>query len=199
MSQWWRKRKEDYYYREAKKKKYRSRAAFKLLQIQRKYNVLRKGDVVVDLGCWPGGWLQVSRQIVGETGFVVGVDLKETEPIEGVKVLKADITKASTIERLKEVLPREADAVLCDCSPSISGSWGLDQARQIDLAIHSFKIACELLRRKGNYVTKVFQGRDAPNFLSLVKGKFGFVKLYRPPATRKKSSEIYLIAKYFSG
>lgn len=196
---WLRARKREYYYRKAKKEKYRSRAAYKLLQAVEKYRFIKPGDVVVDLGAAPGGWIQASRKIVGDEGFVLGVDVRPIEPIDlsNVLILTADITEPQMTKRILGLLPRQADVVLSDVSPNISGIWELDHARQIDLARHSLRIAASILRTGGNLFVKVFQGDLLNNFVKEVRRYFDFVKLVKPKASRARSAELYLLGMNF--
>jgi 23S rRNA (uridine2552-2'-O)-methyltransferase len=196
---WIKERKREYYYRKAKEEKYRSRAAYKLLQVAKKYQFIKPGYVVVDLGAAPGGWLQVSRKLVGEKGFVLGVDLKLIPPFDlpNVYTIVGDITDPETVSEIKEVLPHPADVVISDVSPNISGIWELDHARQIDLARNSLQIAVSTLKPKGNFFTKVFQGDMLNDFLKEVKQHFTFVKLIKPKASRAKSAELYILALDF--
>lgn len=192
---WVRERKREYYFRRAKEEKYRSRAAYKLLQAVRKYQFIRPGGVVVDLGAAPGGWMQASRRIVGEEGFVLGVDVKPMEPIDrpNVRTLIGDVADPQTMEYMRELLPRPADVVVSDVSPNISGIWELDHARQIDLARRSLHIAASILKLRGNFFVKVFQGDMLRDFVKEVKERFVFVKLVKPKASRAKSAELYVL------
>lgn len=192
---WVRERKRDYYYRLAKEEQYRSRAAYKLLETARKFDLIKTGDVVVDLGATPGGWMQAARKAVGETGFVLGVDLKPIEPIEdtNVRSILGDITQPETVELIREFLPRAADAVLSDVSPNISGVWELDHARQIDLAGKSLQLALSVLRLGGSFFVKVFQGEMLDDFVSDMRQNFAFVRLIKPKASRRKSAELYVL------
>jgi len=192
---WVRARKRDYYYRLAKEEQYRSRAAYKLLEAVNKYGFIKSGDVVVDLGATPGGWMQASRKIVGETGFVLGVDVKFIEPFDeaNVRSVVGDITELETVEAVSELLPRAADAVLSDVSPNISGIWELDHARQIDLARKSLQLTVSVLKHGGNFFVKVFQGEMFNDFIFEMKQSFASVKLVKPKASRKKSAEIYVL------
>jgi len=192
---WVRRRKRDYYYRRAKKEDLRSRASFKLLEIVKKYGFIKAGDVVVDLGAAPGGWLQVSRKIVGESGFVLGVDVRRIRPLgfNNVFTIVGDIRDPEIIGRIKAILPRPADVVLSDVSPRVSGVWEVDHARQIGLAERSLEIALEILRREGNFLVKVFQGYLHEEFLRLVRRWFYKVKAVKPKASRKESAEIYIL------
>jgi len=192
---WIKERKRDYYYRKAKEEKFRSRAAYKLLQAIKKHRFIKPGHVVVDLGAAPGGWTQASRRIVGGSGFVLGVDLKHVEPIDlpNVRTVTGDITDSQITQNIRELLPRSADVVISDVSPNISGIWELDHARQIDLARHSLRIATSVLRPRGNFFVKVFQGDMLNDFVKEVKQHFSFVKLVKPKASRAKSSELYVL------
>jgi len=192
---WVKERKRDYYYRKAKEEKFRSRAAYKLLQAVEKQRFIKPGYVVVDLGAAPGGWTQASRRIVGSSGFVLGVDLKHMEPIDlpNVRTVIGDITDSQTTQNIKKLLPRSADVVISDVSPNISGIWELDHARQIDLARRSLRIATSVLKPRGNFFVKVFQGDMLNDFVKEVKQHFSFVKLVKPKASRAKSSELYVL------
>ncbi|MFX0198745.1 MAG: RlmE family RNA methyltransferase [Candidatus Hodarchaeota archaeon] len=194
---WIKERKREYYHRRAKEENYRSRAAYKLFQSVKKYGFIKFGDVIVDLGAAPGGWLQASRLFVGSEGFVLGVDLKYIQPIEqsNVRIITGDITDPQITNRIKEILPRPPDVVVSDVSPKISGIWELDHARQIDLARRSLQIAASLLRHEGNFFVKVFQGNMLNDFLKEVNWYFRFVKLVKPKASRAKSAEIYVLGR----
>ena len=194
-----RERKQDYFYRRAKELKLRSRAAFKLGQLDDRYNLLRRGDVVVDLGAAPGGWLQVAREKVGGEGFVLGVDLQQIAklPHPNVKTLVADITDPSTPELIRQNIPRPADVVLSDASPKISGVWSVDHSRSIELASAVLTIAENVLTQGGKLLIKVFQGELFQEFMGEIRKKFEFVKISKPLASRKGSAEVYVIAKGF--
>jgi 23S rRNA (uridine2552-2'-O)-methyltransferase len=196
---WIKERKREYYYRKAKEEKFRSRAAYKLLQVVKKYGFIKPGDVVVDLGAAPGGWTQASSRVVGGAGFVLGVDLKSIEPMDqpNVRTITGDVTDSQTIQDIKEFLPRPADVVVSDVSPNISGIWELDHARQIDLARNSLRVATSVLKPKGNFFVKVFQGDMLNEFVKEVKQHFSFVKLVKPKASRAKSSELYVLGMNF--
>lgn len=188
-------RKRDYYYRKAKEDKYRSRATYKLFQAIEKYHFIKNGDVVVDLGAAPGGWTQAARKIVGNKGFVLGVDLKPIQPFpeKNVQTIEGNIMEQETTQQILETLPRKADVVISDLSPNISGIWELDHARQIDLAQRALKIAFETLRPNGNFFVKVFQGDMLSDFINKVKHSFEFVTIIKPKASRAKSSEIFIL------
>ncbi len=199
--QWQRERKREHFYRKAKSSGYRSRASFKLQQLSQRYNLLRRGDVVVDLGAAPGGWLQVARKAVGEDGFVLGVDLQPIDKLSGgnVVTIQADITEPGTAVTIENRLPKPAAVVLSDASPDISGIWDVDHARSVDLAQNVLGIAAKILKPGGRMMVKVFQGDMFDEFLVAVRKKFGFVKVSKPEASRKRSAEVYIIAKKFAG
>jgi 23S rRNA (uridine2552-2'-O)-methyltransferase len=198
---WVRRRKKDYYYRKAKKEEYRSRASFKLLQAVQKHGFIEPGDVVVDLGSAPGGWLQIAREIVGEEGFVLGVDIVEVEPLgyPNVYAIVGDVKDSKIAMRIRALLPRLADAVTSDVSPSISGIWEVDHARQIELAEGSLGIATSVLKVNGSFFVKVFQGDMFRKFLDEVGRSFSVVKVIKPKASRKRSAEIYVLGLNFKG
>jgi len=194
--------KKDKFYKRAKEEGYRSRSAFKLLQIEDKYRVIKEGDVVVDLGAAPGGWSQVARRLVGEKGVVISVDLRHIEKIEGVEIIKSDITKQEeTVKTVKETLLMKGkdsvDVVLSDASPELSGNRSYDHFRSFELSESALNIASALLRKNGYFVAKIFQGACYNKFYTDVKGKFGYTKAYSPEASRKRSAEVYVIGKGF--
>jgi 23S rRNA (uridine2552-2'-O)-methyltransferase len=196
---WVKKRKKEHYYRKAKKEKFRSRASYKLLQAVKKYSFIKPGYVIVDLGAAPGGWTQAARKLVGDSGFVLAVDLKLIKPFDApnVRTIIGDVAEPQTIQNILEFLPRSADVVVSDVSPNVSGIWELDHARQIDLASHSLRIATSILRSGGNFFVKVFQGNTLNNFVDEVKQHFSFVKLVKPKASRSKSAELYILGRNF--
>jgi 23S rRNA (uridine2552-2'-O)-methyltransferase len=193
---WLQDRKRDYYYKKAKAEKYRSRAAYKLFQAVEKYHFIKRGDVVVDLGAAPGGWVQAARKTVGNRGFVLGVDLKHIEPFpqDYVRTIIGDICEPEITQEILEFLPRKADVVISDASQNISGIWEVDHARQIELSQQALQIALETLRPFGNLFVKVFQGDMLDDFIKKVKKHFNIVKVIKPKASRAKSSEIFILA-----
>jgi 23S rRNA (uridine2552-2'-O)-methyltransferase len=196
---WVKNRKREHYYRKAKKEKFRSRASYKLLQAVKKYGFIKPGYVVVDLGAAPGGWTQAAIKLVGDSGFVLAVDLKLIKPFDApnVRTIIGDVAEPQTIQNILEFLPRSADAVVSDVSPNVSGIWELDHARQIDLASQSLRIATSILRSGGNFFVKVFQGNTLNKFVDEVKQHFRFVKLVKPKASRAKSAELYVLGRNF--
>jgi len=188
------KKRQDFYYRKAKFEGYRSRASYKLLQIQERYRIVQKGDIVVDLGAAPGGWLQVIRKL---DATAIAVDLQQITPLEGVTSIRADITTPDmVIERIEELVG-PVNVVVSDAAPNLSGVWSLDHGRSIDLSSCALKIATGVLKTGGNFVVKVFQGDLFDAFTREVRAHFSFVKSFNPRASRKQSAEIYVVAKRY--
>jgi 23S rRNA (uridine2552-2'-O)-methyltransferase len=183
----------DQYRRLAKDKGYRARSAYKLLQINSSYNILRKGDKVVDLGCAPGGWLQVVMQEVGLSGKVVGLDLKPVAPITGATILQGRIEDANMLNKIAEILGCKADVVLSDLAPNVSGVWDVDHAKQLSLSTIAFGFAQQMLRVGGSAVFKVFEGEMLNEFRLELRNSFGKVILSKPSASRQESSELYMV------
>jgi len=196
---WMTERRNDPYSKAAKKLDYRSRASFKLIQIDDKFKLLKRGAVVADLGAAPGGWLQVAAERVGPKGKVVGVDLQPIEPLEGVETVQGDMRKEDTVTDMLEALGGKADVVLSDMSPNISGSYSMDHARSVDLCEHALEFAEKVLKPGGALVLKIFEGDMMADFMKMVKTHFKEVKLYGPEASRASSSEIYIVARDFIG
>ena len=196
-SAWVQDRKRDYYYKKAKEENYRSRAAYKLFQAIEKYGFIEHGDVVVDLGAAPGGWIQAARKTVGNKGFVLGIDIKTIEPFTQpyVRTIMCDITDKETVAQILELLPRKADAVISDAAPNISGIWEVDHARQMDLAQKALEIAKEVLRPSGSFFVKVFQGEMFSDFLQKMKQNFVNVVIVKPHASRAKSAELFILGR----
>jgi 23S rRNA (uridine2552-2'-O)-methyltransferase len=196
---WIKERKNEYYYKKAKEENYRSRATYKLSQTITKYKFIKYGDVVVDLGAAPGGWIQAARKITGKKGFVLGIDLKPIEPFVQtyIRTIVCDMTEPETIQQILSFIPRKADVVLSDMAPNISGVWEVDHARQIDLATKALETAKKILRPHGNFFVKTFEGDLLKEYISTLQQHFEEVKFVKPPASRSKSSEMYLLALDF--
>ena len=194
---WVQDRKRDYYYKKAKQEKYRSRASYKLFQAIKKYGFIEHGDVVVDLGAAPGGWIQAARKTVGNKGFVLGVDLKPIEPFTQsyVRTIICDITDREALKQILEMLPRKADAVISDAAPNISGIWEVDHARQMELSQQALEIAKEVMKPSGSFFVKVFQGDMLSDFIQKMKQNFVNVVLVKPEASRAKSAEIFILGR----
>jgi 23S rRNA (uridine2552-2'-O)-methyltransferase len=189
----------DPYVREAKTKGYRSRAAFKLVELDGKFHFLKKGAVVLDLGAAPGGWSQVAESCVGATGRIVAMDILEMAPIPGVAILQADMLDAATPMRLIEALGGKADVVLSDMAAPTTGHRATDHLRTTALFEAALEMAEQVLKPGGTFVGKVFQGGAAGDLLARVKQKFREIRHVKPPASRAESVELYLVAKDFKG
>jgi 23S rRNA (uridine2552-2'-O)-methyltransferase len=167
-----------------------------LKQIQDKFGIIRKGDSVLDVGCHPGGWTQVAVEEVGENGFVLGVDLLSTSPIEGASVIIGDISENSTLEEISKLLgDRNLNTVISDISPKLTGRYDTDQAISLELSTLVMDTAMLILTPGGNFVTKIFQGTGIEGLMKAAKQRFSNVQRYAPTASRKSSSETYLICQ----
>lgn len=186
-------RKDDYYNR-AKQEGYRSRAAYKLKQLNEEAGLIREGDTVVDLGAAPGGWLQVASELVGDSGTVVGVDLQRIKPIDGVETVRGDMTDEETRQEVIDLVG-EADCVVSDMAPNMTGEYSLDHARSVYLARMAFETALELLAPGGDFVAKVFEGPDTNDLRADIDNEFEYVRTIHPKASRDASSELFMVAK----
>jgi 23S rRNA (uridine2552-2'-O)-methyltransferase len=188
----------DEYVKRAQREGYRSRAAYKLLEIQDRDRVLRPGQVVVDLGAAPGGWSQVASRLVGPQGRVIALDLLEMEPLAGVDLIQGDFRENEVLERLRHALGgRPVDLVISDMAPNVSGMAAVDQPRAMYLAELALDFAREVLAPGGALVMKVFQGEGFDELLRALRGEFGRVVVRKPRASRPKSREVYLVAGNF--
>ena len=190
----------DPYVQEATRAGYRSRAAFKLLEIDDKDRLLRRGQCVLDLGSAPGAWSQVARERVGETGRVFALDLLPMAPIPGVDFLQGDFTEEAT-ERALEALLADAmlDVVLSDMAPNLSGIASVDQARAMHLAELALDFAVRHLRPEGVFLIKVFQGEGFDDFRRALGAAFRSVAVRKPKASRDRSAEVYLLGRGLRG
>jgi 23S rRNA (uridine2552-2'-O)-methyltransferase len=191
--------KKDQYRKLAKQKGYRSRAAFKLLQLNKSYKIIKKSDKVVEFGCAPGGWIQIVSQLVGQSGFVLGLDLKEISPLTGIRFIQGSIDDPQLAQILLQTigLGEKFDVVLSDMSPNVSGIWEIDHERQISLTKHALHVSTKILESGGNAVYKIFQGASTRSFVAELAEHFSLVKLSKPPASRQESSELYVICLGF--
>jgi 23S rRNA (uridine2552-2'-O)-methyltransferase len=199
MSHWRKQQHLDQYFQKAKKEGYRARSAYKLLQIQKKFHIVRRGDTVVDLGAAPGSWSQVVTNIVGERGQVIALDLQPIEPISGVTALEGDMTDPDVQAQVIALAGGKANVVLSDAAPSTTGIKLRDHVISIQLARAAFEVAKRLLVSRGNLVLKVFEGEDLPALIHDVKLAFHPVKVHTPPATRNESWESFIVAKGYKG
>lgn len=184
----------DKYYSKSRSEGYRSRAAYKLLDIQKRFGVIRNDDNVLDLGAAPGSWMQVLRDLT--SGCIVGVDLNPVAPVEDTIMITGDFTTERIQEKIISNIT-EVNVIVCDASPKLSGSKSYDQARAIGLNQDAFKFACTVLKPGGNFVIKSFQGELFTELLDEIKESFHSVKVYRTKASRRGSTEAYIIAKKF--
>lgn len=198
--------KDEHFYIEAKKQGYRARSAYKLFDIQKKYNIFKRAFYILDIGSAPGSWLQVAKKFAEENLIkykdkhyhrnnfkILGVDVKKISPIEGVDLLRLDITDSSSIKKIHDYLGGDKfDLILSDASIRKSGNKFSDQVRQVRLCLKILEIS-NLLKPKGNIIIKLFQGEDFKRVNQSMRSKFQFVKSYKPSASSKKSNEIYII------
>jgi 23S rRNA (uridine2552-2'-O)-methyltransferase len=193
---WYQENRRDPWRRQAKSKGYRARSAYKLKQIQEKFEVIRKGDYVLDIGCHPGGWTQVAVEEVGDDGYVIGVDLLSTSPVEGSTIIIGDITNPKTIEQIdKELEGHFLNCVISDISPRLTGRYDTDQAISLELSTMVLDAAMPILTPGGSFVTKIFQGVGIEGLIDAAKMRFSSVQRYAPTASRSSSSETYLVCR----
>lgn len=191
--------KRDHYRRLAHEQGFRSRSAFKLKELNKAYRILGAGFYVLDLGCAPGGWTQVAVKLVGNQGKVMGVDTSYVEDVDGAYLVMGDIESDEIVDDILDYFGRRVNAVICDLSPQVTGNWSVDHAKQISLNYSAEKIMEEVLTKKGNALFKVFDGEYTNEFYHFLKKKFAKVKLTKPKASRKPSSELYCICLGYLG
>ena len=198
-SQRWRQRQErDIYVEQANRSGWRSRAVFKLEQIQDKEHLLKPGVLCVDLGSAPGSWSQLAARLVGATGRVIAIDLLPMEPIPGVEFLQGDFTAPETLQALRNLVgPNPVDLVMSDMAPNMSGNRTMDQPRSLGLLDEALAFAKEVLRPGGDLLLKAFQGEGIDALTRDLKRDFRTVKTLKPKASRPESREIYLLARSF--
>jgi len=186
--------KRDPYYLRAKREGYRSRAVYKLMEINRVFNLIKRGDKVLDLGSAPGGWLQYISETVGIDGLVIGVDIKPIKPLnrENIHTITCDIYSDELLRKVREKCEK-FDVITSDVSANISGVWDVDVARNIEINLRVLAIADELLKEGGTLISKIFEGRGVGIIIREYKKRFKFVRLYKPKASRKRSAEMYII------
>ena len=172
--------KKDHYRKLAHEQGFRSRAAYKLKEINKSYRIIGPGSYVLDLGCAPGGWSQVAQKISGNQGKVLGIDTSFVEEISNVKIIQGNIEESSIVDEIMEYFGKKADSVICDLSPQVSGNWSVDHATQISLNYSAVKIMDKVLEKKGNALFKVFDGEYSLEFSDFMKIKFVKTKLTKP-------------------
>ena len=183
----------DHYRKLANVEGYRSRSSYKLKELNKSYRIIGPGHYVLDLGCAPGGWLQVAVQLAGNKGKVMGVDTLFVEEVPGAYMIKSNIHDDSTTEEILSFFGKKVNVVISDLSPQVSGNWSVDHSSQISLNYAAAKIMEHVLVTKGNALFKIFDGEYSDEFYQYVKKKFSKVKLKKPKVSRKQSSELYCI------
>jgi 23S rRNA (uridine2552-2'-O)-methyltransferase len=189
----------DPYVREAKAKGYRSRAAYKLIELDDKFHFLKSGARVLDLGAAPGGWSQVAHERVGAKGRVVAADILEMMPLQGIEIVQADLMDPDSPQRLRHALGGQADIVLSDMAAPTTGHRPTDHLRTLALLEAALELAEDALAPGGSFVGKVFQGGASGALLTRIKQIFSVVRHVKPPASRSESVELYLVASGFKG
>ncbi len=191
---WLREHHDDAYVLQARRDGYRSRAVYKLIEIQRKDQVLKPGQFIVDLGAAPGGWSEYAAQFVGAKGNLVAVDLLPLEPIVGAEIIQGDFTEQAVLDQIMARVGGQAlDLVLSDMAPNLSGMDSVDQPKAMYLAELAADLALEKLTRNGSFVTKLFQGEGFDAYISTLRQRFQTVKLRKPEASRPRSRETYAV------
>ena len=199
-AQWLRDHENDEYVIRARREGYRSRASYKLLEIDEKFGLLSPGAVVVDLGAAPGGWTQIAVSKCGPKGFVVGVDLLDIEPLEGAILIKGDFTEDKVLAELLVVLQdRPVDLVISDMAPNLSGMKEIDQPLAIYLIELALEFACSHLRPSGALMMKCFEGPGVDGVREGIRNNFKQLNNFKPKSSRGKSREIYVLGRKFKG
>ncbi|AJI53654.1 23S rRNA (uridine(2552)-2'-O)-methyltransferase RlmE [Francisella philomiragia] len=190
----------DYYVAQANKLGYRSRASFKILEIQDKYNLFKQSMFIVDLGAAPGGWSEQVIKFIGNNGKLIALDLLEMTPIAGVEFIQGDFSSDETYEKLNQLINNnKIDCVISDMAPNLSGNKTSDQARSIYLLELALDFATTNLNKNGSFVAKVFQGQGSDEYLKLVRESFNKVVQFKPKSSKPKSREFYVVATGFKG
>ena len=191
---------QDRYFKKAKQDGYRSRAAYKLVELQQRFRLINPGDRVVDLGAAPGGWLQVAAKLVGPKGKVIGIDVQAIQPFQerNIELIQGDILTGATQCKIKELLGGPAHCVLSDMAPRLSGIRDADMARSYELNQMALKVAKELLRPGGILLVKSFISEDLQSYTADLKNHFAQVQRTKPEASRQGSSEFYFYANGYA-
>lgn len=186
----------DQYVKQSQRDGYRSRASYKLLELQEKDKFIKPGMTVLDLGAAPGGWTQVVSKIVGDKGLVIASDILPMDPIAGVDFVQGDFTEEAVYQEILTVLAgKRPDLVISDMAPNMSGIDAVDQPKSMYLVELALDMACEVLKPGGSFVTKIFQGSGFDELLAVARSKFSKVQMRKPDASRSRSREQYILAK----
>ncbi len=197
---WLQEHNKDHYVKRSQQEGYRSRASYKLLELQEKDRLFKPGMTVVDLGSAPGGWSQVAVKLVGDKGRVVASDILPMDSIAGVDFVQGDFTEEAVFEEILQLLDDgQADLVISDMAPNMSGMKAVDQPRAMYLVELALDLACQVLKPDGVFVAKVFHGEGFDSFLQDVKSRFQRVVTRKPDASRSRSREVYLVARGLKG
>lgn len=189
----------DAHYRRAKAVGYRARSAWKLAELDDRFRLLKPGDRLLDLGCWPGAWMQVALERVGPQGRVVGVDLVAPEPLPGARVVVGDVRDAATVAALRDALDGPASVVICDIAPKLTGIRETDEARAGELVTTVLDALPGLLQPGGRFLVKLFMSPGHRDVLERLRRQFRDVRTTKPESSRKGSSEIYAVGAGFTG
>lgn len=197
-------KRQDLYYKLSKKEHYRSRAAYKLLQLDDRFFIFKKGQIVLELGASPGGWSQIATEKISKEGFLIGVDINPVKKLDNAVFIIHDIMDDSVITEIVKVLESKkstdkVQVIISDMAPHISGNKSIDHAKSIALAERAWFLATILLQKNGHMVLKVFNGDMLQDFRRVLEKYFIFCKINVPKATRKGSSEVYIVCKKFKG
>ena len=194
--EWLREHFTDPYVKQAQQEGYRSRASFKLIEIQKKYKIIRPGMIVLDIGAAPGGWSQLAAEWVTDKGTVIAVDLLPIASLAQVKIIQGDIMEENVAEQVMQHLAPEThfDVIMSDMAPNMSGITVVDQSRVIGQVEYVLEIAEELLKPKGVLLTKIFQGAGFEDIIKHLRKHYQKLQIIKPPASRQRSKEIYLLA-----
>ncbi len=191
---------DDQYVKRSKEDGYRSRASYKLLELNDKDKLFRQGMTVCDLGAAPGGWSQIAAELVGDSGRVVASDILPMDPLPGVEFVQGDFTEEEVLNRVLQALGDEpADLVISDMAPNMSGNSGVDQPAAMYLVELALDMAREVLKPGGSFLAKVFQGEGFDDYVRDMRGSFDKVITRKPDASRARSREVYLLGKGFKG
>ena len=196
-TRWLQRQLNDPYVQDAKRIGYRSRAAFKLIDIDAKYRLLRRGAKIIDLGAAPGGWCQVAAERIGSEGAIIAVGLLEFDRIRGVNVIVGDFQDDAIYEQVRREADGEADIILSDMGASATGHAATDHLRSVALAEAAFEFATEVLKENGAIVVKLLQGAEEATYVDMLRKRFAKVDRIKPPASRDRSAEMYVVARGF--